>query len=69
MKFTATTTFLHGTERYEEGKEYEEPSALAGYFIGCGWASSDSKTAEVLQPQTVTLDIQSGSSNHKAGEV
>lgn len=38
MKVTATTEFLHGTKRYEEGKKYDVDDVTAGYFIGNGWA-------------------------------
>ena len=67
----ATQTFLHGTERYEEGQRYTRiDPALAAYFVQNGWATSDD-VADVLgpQPQDVTLDIQSAVHPAKSSKV
>ena len=70
MKITATTTFLHGRERYEEGSEYDVESALAGYFVANGWASGTGRTARALTAeQEVTLDIQDGRHEMTSPEV
>lgn len=61
MNITATTTFLHGRDRYEEGEDYDVDTALAGYFVGNGWATSESRSARALvTEQEVTLDIHDG---------
>lgn len=71
MKITATTTFLHGTDRFEDGQEYEVPDALGGYFVGNGWAKTDDAEIDVvLQPQNVTLQVDNAvheSSSEVAG--
>jgi len=70
MKITATTSFLHGRDRYEEGEEYEVDTALAGYFLGNGWATSDSRAARPLVADAeVSLDIQDGQIGVSSPEV
>lgn len=56
-KITATTSFKHGTDVFEEGVEYDVSEGLAIYFCNVGWACSDDASAEP-QPQDVTLEIQ-----------
>lgn len=53
MQITATQTFLHGRDRYEDGETYDVPDHLAGYFVAVGWATSD----DIETPQEERLDI------------
>ena len=67
MKINATQTFLDGTDRYEEGTEYDVTPGAGEYFVRNGWASAnDATVAKRLQPQNVTLDIHSGKVGSKA---
>jgi hypothetical protein len=72
MKITVTAPggFLHGRERYDEGKEYDVDTALGGYFLGNGWAMSDARAAaSLVRDQNVSLDIEDGVHGHAAPEV
>jgi len=58
MKITANQTFLHETDRYEEGKEYDVEEKLGFYFVQVGWADSTDVNVDVeVQPTEVNLEI------------
>jgi hypothetical protein len=58
MQITATQTFRHGYETYEEGETYDVLAELAGYFVGVGWATSpDIESPGEPQPAETTLDV------------
>ncbi len=62
---TAPGGFLHGRDRYEEGKDYDIDVALGGYFLGNGWATSEGRAAAALATdQNVSLDIDSSTLGH-----
>jgi len=59
MKVTATTTFLDGYMRFEEGFSYNVSPARGHFFVGFGWADEASASAELTEPldvRTLTLD-------------
>ena len=69
-RITATTTFLHGTDRFEDGTDHEVPDGVAAYFVANGWAESADVAVELgPAPQEVTLDIQSSSHDQAAADV
>lgn len=55
MRIECTTTFLHGTDRFEVGDVRTVPDDLGAYFISQGWAKGD---APVAAPGDVTLAVQ-----------
>jgi hypothetical protein len=59
MRIECTTTFLHGSDRFEAGDIRTVPDELGAYFVTQGWAKGD---GAVPAPGDVTLDIQNG--NH-----
>lgn len=48
-RIVCTTTFLHGTDRFESGDVRSVPADDAAYFVAQGWAQRHS-----------TLDVQDG---------
>lgn len=40
MKIHATTTFMHGHQRFEAGQKYQLPGRTGGYFVHNGWAAA-----------------------------
>lgn len=68
-RITATTTFLHERDRFEEGDVRTVPAELAAYFVAQGWASSDDELPAVSGPPVaddVTLDIEAVEIDTKA---
>lgn len=57
MKIKATTTFMHGKDRFEEGQEYDVPDGPGFYFVANGWAADAAP---------ITLEIQGAAINQTA---
>ena len=68
MQIIPNQPFLHEKVRYEPGQTYDVDEALAGYFVGNGWADAEGLTAG-LAPASVDLQIDSVTHDTKAGEV
>lgn len=67
MKFTANQTFLDGTERFEEGVEYDHPKGAV--FVAAGWADTDSTSPTVRREQDIyrtPVDLAPHDSTHEA---
>ena len=45
MKIIPNQKFRHDGQTYEEGQEYDVPSALAFYFSNVGWVGEDKELA------------------------
>lgn len=62
-RIKATTTFLHGTKRFEEGKKYTVSLEEAAYFNGNGWATASDGSDVVPNDavdEPVTLEVHDG---------
>jgi hypothetical protein len=55
MRIECTTTFLHGTDRFEAGDVRTVSDELGAYFVAQGWAKGD---VAVAAPAEVSLDVQ-----------
>ena len=63
MKITANQDFLHHRVRYTAGESYDVGPALAGYFVGNGWADPDEDIPGFeRKPQPANVDLQIDSS-------
>ena len=60
MKIICDTTFLDGTDRFENGDQRTVDDVRGAYFIANGWAHQvGSELAPATPSGDVTLDVQS----------
>lgn len=58
VRVVCTTTFLHGTDRFEEGDTRTVSVADAAYFAAQGWAQTETTLA--VQDGVITSEARHG---------
>lgn len=60
IRITAKTTFKHGEVCFDEGKTYDVPAGVGGYFVANGWAiGPDGEENDVLKGEHI-IEVHDG---------